>query len=391
MLAQDEAISVLAAYGVPPVPCRAVTTAAEAAEAARLLGFPVVLKRRRADRPDSTAASGLALDLGTAGQVLTAAAMLEGRGGGRTAGFLVQRQVGRSRELLIRMHDDRVFGPVIAFGQGGTAAHFTRDLAFDLPPLNLPLAHGLIARTRAGAALGPLHDQPAANADAVADALVCISQLVVDFPEIAEIDVNPMFATGDGVEVADAWIRLAAAGEPPARLAIPPYPAELSGTYDSRGERFLIRPIRPEDAAAHDAFFRRLTPEDVRYRFFSTLREMPPEQTARLTQIDYDREMAFIAVRQANGDTVGVARLVRVSGTSEAEFAVVVQGDMRGHGLARHLMERLMAWGRAQGLTAIFGQVLADNAPMLAFVRRLGFTLGHTPGEADLVEARHEL
>jgi acetyltransferase len=387
MLTQDQAMAALAGYGVPSVPTLAAADAAAAARAAGQLGYPVVLKRRRVDRPDSAASGGLALDLASAEQVLAAAAMLARRGP-QDAGFLVQRQVGRRREVRIRVHDDPVFGPIIAFGQGGTAAHFIRDLAFDLPPLNLPLAHALIARTGAGAALGPLHDQPAADPDAVADTLVRISQLVVDFPAIAEIDVNPLFAAADGVLVADAWIRLRGAGEPPAELAIPPYPAELGGTYEAAGERFVIRPIRPEDAAAHGAFFRRLSPEDIRYRFFSALREMSPEQTARLTQIDYDREMAFIAVREATGETVGVARLVRGAGTADAEFAVVVQGDMRGRGLARHLMQRLMDWGRAQGMTAITGQVLADNAPMLAFVRRLGFTLRRSPGEPDIVEAR---
>ena len=278
MLTQDEAMAVLAAYGVPMVPSRPAMGAEDAAYAAALLGFPVVLKRRRADRPDPSTHSGLALDLRDADQVRAAAAMLERRRSdrpeGEDPGFVVQRQVGRARELLIRVAEDPVFGPIIGFGQGGTAAAFLHDVAVDLPPLNLPLAHALIARTRVAATLGALHDQPAANVDAVADTLVRVSQLVVDFPEIAELDINPLFADADGVLVADAWIRLRGEGEPPGRLAIPPYPAELTGTYAAKGETFTIRPIRPEDAAAHGEFFRRLTPEDVRYRFFSAMREL---------------------------------------------------------------------------------------------------------------------
>jgi len=359
------------------------------------LGFPVVLKCRRTDRPAAETRNGLVFDLADAAQVRAAAAILERRRaiapGDTHSGFVVQRQIGRARELLVRLDEDPVFGPVIGFGQGGTAAGYLRDIAVDLPPLNLPLAHALIARTRVAATLGPLPDQPAANEEAVADTLVRISQLVVDFPEIAELGINPLFADADGVLVADAWIRLRGAGEPPGRLAIPPYPAALSGTYAAKGESFTIRPIRPEDAAAHDAFFRRLTPEDIRYRFFSALREMSAEQLVRLTQIDYEREMAFIAVHEATGDTVGVARLVREPSGSTGEFAVVVQRDMTGRGLARHLMERLIAWGRGQGMTAISGQVLTDNHPMLAFVRRLGFALHRTPGEDDLVEARMAL
>jgi acetyltransferase len=155
-----------------------------AAEAATLLGFPVVLKCRRTDRPAAEMRNGLALDLRDAGQVRAAAAMLEQRRsirpGDSNPGFVVQRQVGRARELLVRVDEDPVFGPIIAFGQGGTAAAFLRDVAVDLPPLNLPLAHALIARTRVAATLGPLPDQPAADEEAVADTLVRISQLVVD-------------------------------------------------------------------------------------------------------------------------------------------------------------------------------------------------------------------
>jgi acetyltransferase len=401
MLTQDEAMAVLAAYGVPTVPSRPAVGGEDAAYAASLLGFPVVLKRRRADRPDPSTKSGLVLDLRDAEAVRSAAAMLERRRADRTEavegaeaddpGFLVQRQVGRSRELLMRVEEDPVFGPIIAFGQGGTAAAFMRDVAVDLPPLNLPLAHALIARTRVSATLQALHDQPAANEEAVADALVRVSQLVVDFPEIAEIDINPLFADADGVLVADAWIRLRGEGEAPARLGIPPYPAELTETFDARGEALTIRPIRPEDAAAHGEFFKRLTPEDVRYRFFSALRELSAEQMSRLTHIDYEREMAFIAVRETTGETVGVSRLVREMGGGEGEFAVVVQPDMKGRGLARHLMERLIEWARTQGINEVVGQVLSDNAPMLAFVRRLGFRVRRTPGEEDVVEARLSL
>jgi acetyltransferase len=395
LLTEDEAMGVLAAYGVPVVPSRPAMGAEAAAEAATLLGFPVVLKCRRTDRPAAETRNGLVFDLLDVGQVRAAAAILEHRRGilpeDKNPGFVVQRQIGRARELLVRIDEDPVFGPIIAFGQGGTAAAFLRDIAVDLPPLNLPLAHALIARTRVAATLGPLPDQQAANEEAVADTLVRVSQLVVDFPEIAELGINPLFADADGVLVADAWIRLRGEGEAPGRLAIPPYPAELTGSYEAKGQKFTIRPIRPEDAAAHGEFFGRLTPEDVRYRFFSALRELSAEQMARLTQIDYEREMAFIAVEEATGATVGVARLVRDPNGGGGEFAVVVQRDMTGRGLARHLMERLIVWGRDQGMTEMTGQVLADNHPMLGFVRRLGFSLHRSPGEEDLVEARISL
>jgi acetyltransferase len=385
---QDEALAVLSAYGIPVVPGRAVTSSDDAAEAAALLGFPAVVKLRQSVRPDERASGGLALDLHNAAEVAAAAHRLAARTERGDPSLLVQRQANRWRELRVRVSDDATFGPIISFGQGGTTADIVGDIAADLPPLNLALAHGLIGRTRAAATLARFRDNPPANEFAVAEALVRVSQLIVDFPEIAELDLNPLSVDADGVVAADAWLRLREAGDGGGGLAITPYPAELSEHWATPdGERLIIRPIRPEDADQHGAFFARLSPQDIRYRFFTAMRELSPEQMARLTQIDYDREMAFVAVREANGETVGVARLVCEDERS-GEFAVIVQADMKGRGVARHLMQRLVDWARRRGLRDVVGQVLADNAPMLAFVRHLGFSVKRMPEEPDVVEAR---
>ena len=218
-----------------------------------------------------------------------------------------------------------------------------------------------------------------------------VSQLIVDFPEIAALVLDPLFADADGVLAGNAWLGLRPPGEG-ATLAIPPYPAALVERLVLGGVALTIRPIRPEDAAAHAAFFGRLPPEDVRLRFFSSLRELGAEQIARLTQVDYEREMALIAVREADGATVGVARMVREAsdaGTGhEAEFAVMVQPDAKRQGVASALTQRLLDWARGRGVAEVVGQVLAENAPMLAFVRRLGFTVRHLAHEAEVVEAR---
>ncbi len=278
----------------------------------------------------------------------------------------------RRPALTVTVADDPLFGPAI--GVGG---------AVDLPPLNLPLAHGLVAHAPLARGLLP------AQADALADALVRTSQLVVDTPELLSLSFGPGGGPGSGPGsgpegAAEAVLRLP--GEA-GSLAIPPYPAELTEQWQAGTETLTIRPIRPEDATAHAALFSRISPEDVRFRFFSTLRTLSPERIVRMTQVDYDREMAFVAVR-ANGDTVGVSRLVRDAPGEGGEFAVLVQSDMKGRGLARRLMERLLDWARSQGMAAVVGQVLAENAPMLAFVRRLGFTLRRLPDEPDVVEAR---
>jgi acetyltransferase len=175
-------------------------------------------------------------------------------------------------------------------------------------------------------------------------------------------------------------------------LAIPPYPSELVRPFKTpAGDVLVVRPIRPEDAAAHAEAFRRVPPADIRWRFFSPIRELSPALVARLVQIDYDREMAFIASREATGETLGVARLVREPNEGEAEFAIIVADEVKGSGLGRFLMERLFEWAKANGVRKIVGQILADNAPMLAFARRLGFTVRRSASEEDVMVAEAEV
>ena len=245
----------------------------------------------------------------------------------------------------------------------------------------------MIARSPATALLGSGYGHGPANRDAIADALVRLGQIVINFPEIDAITVDPLFADEAGVAAAEAFIRL----RPPGSFgkpAIAPYPSEWVENWTGKGETLEIRPIRPEDAEAHAALVGRLTPEDIRYRFFAQLRELSREQIARMTQIDYDREIAIVAVRGTV--TLGVSRLVQQPG-GEAEFAVVVDPAMKGTGLGRHLMQRIIDWGRSKGLTAITGEILSDNRRMLAFIRRLGFELKRNPREPDVVEARLSL
>ena len=189
----------------------------------------------------------------------------------------------------------------------------------------------------------------------------------------------------------DAWLRLRGADEPPARLAIAPYPAELVTHVEVGGDAVTIRPIRPEDAEAHIAFLSRVSPQDLRYRFFSAIRELSREQIARLTQVDYDREMAFVATRDVQGDTLGVARLVSELDGRSGEFAVLVQSDMKGRGLGTLLMGRVIEWGRRKGWTEVVGQILAANAPMLDFIRHLGFTFRRSADDPEIMEARLQL
>ncbi|MDW8443946.1 MAG: GNAT family N-acetyltransferase [Acetobacteraceae bacterium] len=399
-LMEDEALHVLAAYGLPVVPTRVAPDPAAAAEAAGALGFPVVLKIRSPDLPRKTEAGGVALDLADCASVRRAAEEMLVRVGAaapdaRLEGFVLQRQVrlrGR-QELAVRVGRDSLFGPAILFGAGGTKASVIGDVAAALPPLNLVLARDLVLRTRISRVLQGLRDQPPADLEALAAALVRVSQLVVDRPDLVALDINPLLAGPDGAIAVDAGATISA--EPAvgtAHLAIAPYPAEFEEVVRLKdGRAVLIRPIRPEDAEAHLDFFRRLSPEDVRLRFFAPVSSLSPELVVRLTQIDYDREMAFIGVGEgAEGEaaTLGVVRIVREPGGDEGEFAVIVRSDLKRLGLGSLLMRKAIAWAKAAGLAAIAGEVLAENRAMLAFVERLGFALQMHPQDPELRIAR---
>jgi acetyltransferase len=270
-----------------------------------------------------------------------------------------------------------VFGPVLLFGQGGTAVEVLADRAIGLPPLNRVLARELIARTRVARLLAGYRDHPPARLDAICDVLVALSQMLADLPELAELDINPLWADHAGVIALDARLRVSReAGAGAARFAILPYPAELAETVSWQGGELLLRPIRPEDEALHRAFTEHLAPEDLRLRFFSMRRELPRSELARLVQIDYAREMAFIALAERpNGtpETVGVVRAVTDPDNIEAEFAIIVRSDLKGRGLGRMLLDKLVRYQRSRGTQRLVGEVLHENEAMRQLARDIGF------------------
>jgi acetyltransferase len=337
--------------------------------AARIAARELPGRRVLAVAPDHQAVATVLRDARQSGRV----ALTRAESTAVMAAYHISAGQGGAQDVrgAVRVHDDPTFGPAIGLTACAGAAP-----VYELPPLNLPLAQ--VVAERAGIA-------PDAVA-ATARLLVRISQLLVDEPEIGPVGLDPLWIGPGGVVFGDAAIWLRPPGEVSV-LAIPPYPEQLAEHWEARGENFLIRPIRPEDAEAHAAFMKRVPPEDVRFRFFTALREVSPEQMARLTQIDYEREMAFIAVRERDMATVGAARLVREAGEERGEFAIVVEPSVKGTGLASHLMHRILAWGREVGLKEVTGSILADNHPMLGFVRHLGFSLHRLPDEPDVVEA----
>jgi acetyltransferase len=286
---------------------------------------------------------------------------------------------------------DPVFGPAIVFGTGGTAVEIHRDRAVALPPLNRYLIDDMIHGTRVARLLGEFRRMPPVDRDALAEVLLRVSEMVCELPELAELDINPLIADSGGAIAVDARAVLrpaAARRDRYGHMAIHPYPSELVSTWQPReGPRVTLRPIRPEDAEMEQAFVKRLSSESRYFRFMDTLRELTPLMLVRFTQIDYDREMAFVATVPAEGGVeteVAVARYVANPDGESCEFALVVADDWQGRGLGRRLMEQLIAVARARGLRSMLGHVLAENRGMLELARKLGFVIGDS-GEGPMV------
>ena len=400
MLTEPEAKAVLAACGIPVVPTRSVgIEPSVAADAAEAIGFPVALKILSADISHKSDVGGVVLDLVSATDVAAAAqAMLERiRRSNLTAridGFTVQAMVRRrhARELIVGASIDSVFGPVILFGQGGTSVEVVADRAVALPPLNTTLARALVARTRVAKLLGGFRDTPAADLDALYAVLVAVSQLLADVPEIAELDINPLILGPEGAMALDARIRVSAKAPGGAEhFAIRPYPSGLCETVEWHGRTLTLRAIRPEDEAQHLAFLARLTPEDVRMRIFHSRRSIEHSELARMTQIDYERETAIVAVApgpDGNEETLGVARALTDPDNIDAEFGIIVRSDVKGTGLGHLLMSKLVRTLRDQGTHRLVGTVLKANARMLALAQELGF-VSSLPAHPDGTTAVH--
>ncbi|NIA71975.1 bifunctional acetate--CoA ligase family protein/GNAT family N-acetyltransferase [Pelagibius litoralis] len=416
-LSEAEAKAVLQAYGIPVVATRVVADPEAAGAAAAEIGGPVALKILSRDITHKSDMGGVALDLQGAAAVTEAAEAMNRRiaAAAPTAlleGFTVQAMCRRpdAEELILGVVDDPQFGPVMLFGQGGTAVEVIADKALALPPLDTVLAEAMMAETRVYRLLQGYRDRPPAAVDEIAACLVRLSQLIIDMPEIGEVDINPLLADAEGVIALDARVRvtprgLSTTGAPAAataRLAIRPYPRELERSFAlPDGTAVFLRPLRPSDAPALRETFRRLDAEDVRMRFLMPLDEISDDLLARLTQLDYDREMALAAFAPSGGgqgdngqadkgqEGLGVVRLAADPDNRKAEFAIVVRSDMKRRGLGRALMKAILDYAEARGTGQVWGSVLAGNTAMLALCKEFGFSLVHA--EAGVVHVTRDL
>jgi len=396
VLSEVEAKALLAAYGIPAVPTDIAATPAEVAtHAARWIDAhgACVVKILSDDISHKSDVGGVRLGLDrpeearhAAEDMLQRARRLKPQA--NVKGFTVQPMIRRpgAVELIAGMSVDPTFGPLLLFGAGGTAVEVVRDAAHALPPLDLNLARDLMRQTRVWRLLQGYRDRPAADAAALAEALVRLGYLVARHREIREVDINPLLADESGIIALDARVRVADAAQTPrVPMAIRPYPSQWVAEAETEGVGPVrIRPIRPEDEALYAAFFRHLTPEDQRLRFFSGHPDLSHRVLARLTQIDYAREMAFVATAKATGDLLGVARFVADPDYTQGEYAILVRSDLKGRGLGWRLMQHLIAYARSEKIAELYGLVLAENTTMLRMCRELGFRVEREPDDATV-------
>jgi acetyltransferase len=393
VLTGPEAAQVLAAYGIPTVPSVEAADVDAACRAAADLGFPVVLKIMSRDISHKSDVGGVQLNLASAEAVHRAAgdmlsAARRAAPGARIDGFIVQPMIRRphAHELIAGIAEDAVFGPVILFGHGGTAAEVIGDRAIGLPPLNPILAADMIRQTRVARLLEGFRDRPAAARDAIALVLVQLSELVCTLGGVVELDINPLLADAHGVLALDARIVIAGPGRERREFAIRPYPRQLEKAIETRsGRRFTVRPIRPEDEQAVIEMLHRSTLEDIRLRFFGAIKEFTHSFAARLTQIDYDREMALVAMPEGSNEIVGVVRLAADPDREAAEYAIMVRSDTKGSGLGYSLMREILDYARRTGIRRVFGEVLRENERMLRMADELGFVIRPAARPSDSV------
>jgi acetyltransferase len=401
-----EARAVLQAFAIPvnrSLPCADAEAAVAAAE---VLGYPVAMKIHSHDITHKSDVGGVRLGLASAEAVRESFAQMlqtvqaklpQARIIGVTLEAMVHSRHGR--ELLVGVLRDPVFGPAISFGAGGVNVEVLRDRAIALPPLNTFLSERMIDSTRIATLLGPYRGQPAVPRAALIQLLRRISELCSEVPELQELDINPLLADEHGVIAIDARITVApvpATQERYAHMAIHPYPVQLvSHLQLGDGTLVTIRPIRPEDAALEGPFTASLSARTRRFRFMEELKQLSRDLLLRFTQLDYDQELALIAVLEPAGERpetqIGVARYVRNPDGQSCEFALVVADAWQGKGLGTRLMQELIQAAIARGYREMRGDVLADNADMLQLMRDLGFRIENLPDDPQVKLVRKSL
>ncbi|MGR9114623.1 MAG: bifunctional acetate--CoA ligase family protein/GNAT family N-acetyltransferase [Gammaproteobacteria bacterium] len=403
VLTTQESKAILAAFHIPVSQTIKVINAKEAMIAAETMGFPVVLKVNMVEFSHKSDIGGVKLNIGSAKEIShhyqeMASAIKQKHPDIQEVTMTVEPmyQSHSGRELMIGVIRDPVFGPAISVGLGGTMVEILNDKAVALPPLNEYMVEQMIAKTKAAKYLKAFRQLPAANKKALIKALLNVSSMVSELAEIQELDINPLIVDDRGVIAVDARIKAQLSHQliPYSHMTIHPYPHELTHHYQlPNGIDICIRPIRPEDADIEKDFVRRLSDRSKYFRFMQALQELTPEMVIRFTQIDYDREMAFIAVTENEGlpRELGVGRYMMNPDGHSVEFALVVSDDCQGMGIGSRIMKTLMQAAKFKGVSFFEGEVLTINKPMLSLVKKLGFTIEPISDDSEVVRVVKDL
>lgn len=404
-LSNAESKAVLRAFHIPTSPSINVSTAGDALVAAEGVGLPVAMKINSPDITHKSDVGGVRLNIREPRSVRTAfREMMDSvqklAPGARVSGVTIEPMLERphAREIMVGITSDPVFGPVISFGAGGTAVEIFADSQVALPPLNDYLSRELIRGTRAARFLKQFRHLPEADIVKLTDVLQRISEIACELPEVKELDINPLLVDEDGVIAVDARVVVAQPKTSTAHyghMAIHPYPPELETNWQlPDGTDVSVRPIRPEDAETEQDFVQNLSPESKYFRFMQSMDKLTPLMLARFTQIDYDREMALVALineHTPDARILGVARYVSNPDKQSCEFALTVADEWQKKGIGRQLMHRLMTVARDRGIEIMEGDVLSQNTKMLRLCERLGFRAVRRVDEPDVVEVRRHL
>ena len=385
LLTEVEAKAILSAYGIPVNPTVTASSAAAAAAAAKKLGFPVVAKIHSPEISHKSDVDGVRAFLKSEAEVAAAFEDIVNRARAarpeaRIFGVTIQTQVEKSPlELILGARKDPQFGPLLLFGLGGVLTEILHESSVDLPPLNLLLARRLMERTRFYKVLQGYRNIPPANLDLLEEVLVRLSQLVADFPEIVELDINPLLISNGRPVSVDARILLEPSPVPaPRHLIIAPYPNQYESDWLLEdGMPLLLRPMKPEDESLVSEFLGNCSEDTVYFRYFKLIKTWTHEMLIRFTQNDYDRELGLMAIGLPPGPEVmmGVSRMVMAADRSTAEFAVIVADPWQGKGLGEKLIERVIEIARDNGVKMLYGEVLATNLPMLGLMKKTGFSI----------------
>jgi len=404
-LTEAEAKKFLEYYNFPVVETTVARTADEAVCLAAQIGYPVVLKILSPQIIHKTDAGGVVLDLNNEAEVREAFDRIMQRAkqydpNAEIQGTIVQKMVKKTGyEVIIGAKRDPLFGPVILFGMGGVGVELFKDFALGLPPLNQTLVRRMMEETKVYQLLKGYRNVPPANIKLLEEIMVLFSQLLVDFPQLKEVDINPLFINSEEALAFDARIlvdkqevfeRL----EPHQHFVISPYPKKYETTWILKdGRSVLLRPIKPEDEPLWEEMFESFSDESIRYRFFQILKETSHETRVRYCNIDYDREIAIVPEINENGrrKILGVARVSLEPGGKTGEIAFIVVDQYQGAGLGTKMVDHVLEICKDMGVEKVYAIMLPDNFRAINLMKKMGFTIsyaedGSVKGTLDLKE-----